>query len=358
MSVGFRRFTSFLLGLAAAGCGASSAAIHQDSASAQIGWSFPPVGTTKVQFEDAARQRPLVTRLWYPADSKTEPKLTALDWIFVAHGVPEAPMAAQPQKLPLVLLSHGTGGSTASLVWIAERLAAHGYLVAAVEHFGNAYGNDTPEGAMAQWRRPLDLSRTLDALLGDSRFAARIDANRVGAAGMSSGGYTAIAIAGGIYHPERMRGLCEKNPSRKGCRSDAREIFEKLPDRDAASSSYQDPRFRAVFAIAPALGAGFSAEDLASIKIPVGIVASARDEWVPLEENAGHYAELIPGATLAVLPKGGHFTFLGLCNDLGRERASDICVDLDPTVDRAAVHEQVGKLILEFFDAHLAQSRQ
>jgi predicted dienelactone hydrolase len=356
MSVGFRCFTSFLVCLTAAGCGASGVAIHQDSASAQLARPFPPVGTTKVRFEDAARHRPLVTRLWYPADAKTEPKLTALDWIFVAHGVPEAPMAAQPEKLPLVLLSHGTGGSTSSLVWIAEQLAGHGYLVAAVEHFGNVYGNDTPEGAIAQWRRPLDLSRTLDALLADPRFGARIDATRVGAAGMSSGGYTVIAVAGGTYHPERMGGHCEKNPSRKGCRPDARALFESLPDRDVASSSYQDPRFRAVFAIAPALGAGFAAEDLASIKIPVGIVASAQDEWVPLNENAGHYAELIPGAKLTVLPKGGHFTFLGLCNDLGRERASDICIDLDPTVDRAAVHEQVGKLILDFFDTHLGQA--
>jgi predicted dienelactone hydrolase len=262
-------------------------------------------------------------------------------------------MAAQPEKLPLVLLSHGTGGSTSSLVWIAEDLAAHGYLVAAVEHFGNAYGNDTPEGAMAQWRRPVDLSRALDALLADSRFASRIDANRVGAAGMSSGGYTVIALAGGIYHPERMGAHCQDHPSRRGCRPDARAIFERLPDRDAASSSYKDPRFRAVFAIAPALGPGFAAEDLTEVKIPVGIVASAQDEWVPLADNAGHYAELIPGAKLTVLPKGGHFTFLAVCNDQGRERAKDICVDIDPTVDRPAVHEQVDKLVLQFFDTHL-----
>jgi predicted dienelactone hydrolase len=346
-----RRYTLPLFWLALMGCGASNAGMHRDPAPA--GQTSIPVGTTKVTFEDATRHRPLVTRLWYPADPKTVPETTALDWIFVARGVPEAPMAAQPQKLPLVLLSHGTGGSMSSLVWIAEHLAAHGYLVAAVEHFGNAFGNDTPEGAMAQWRRPVDLSRTLDALLTDPRFAPRIDAHRVGAAGMSSGGYTVIAIAGGIYHPERMGDHCQKNPPRRGCRSDAKAIFEALPDRDAASSSYKDPRFRAVFAIAPALGPGFAAEDLAGISIPVGIVASSQDEWVPLADNGGRYAELISGAKLTVLPKGGHFTFLALCNEQGRERAKDICVDIDPTVDRTEVHGQVGKLVLDFFDSHL-----
>ncbi|HEY5281634.1 MAG TPA: hypothetical protein VIM14_02490, partial [Polyangia bacterium] len=148
--------------VALAGCGASRA--EGPGTSTQLGQPSAPVGTTTMRFEDATRHRPLVTRIWYPADPKTKSKNTSLDWIFVARGVPEAPMAAQPAKLPLVLLSHGTGGSTSSLVWLAEGLAAHGYLVAAVEHFGNCHGNDTPDGAMAQWRRPVDLSRALDAL--------------------------------------------------------------------------------------------------------------------------------------------------------------------------------------------------
>ncbi len=353
MLIKLHRLSPLVCGLALAGCGASGVGTSRDSTPAQQGQALAPVGTTKVSFEDAGRHRPLVTRLWYPAEPKIEPKTTSLDGIFVARGEPEAPMAARPAKLPLVLLSHGTGGSTSSLVWIAEYLAAHGYLAAAVEHFGNSFGNNTADGAIAQWRRPVDLSRTLDALLADSRFGPRIDANRVGAAGMSSGGYTVIGLAGGIYHPERMGDECHKNLPRGVCRPDARAIFEALPDRDAASLSYKDPRFRAVFAIAPALGPGFAAEDLADIKIPVGIVASAQDEWVPLADNAGHYAELIPGATLTVLPKGGHFTFLAVCNDMGRERANDICIDIDSTVDRAAVHAQVEKLILEFFDTHL-----
>jgi predicted dienelactone hydrolase len=105
--------------------------------------------------------------------------------------------------------------------------------------------------------------------------------------------------------------------------------------------------------MAPALGPGFAAEDLADIKIPVGIVASAQDEWVPLADNAGHYAELIAGAKLTVLPKGGHFTFLAMCNEQGRERAKEICVDIDPTVDRPAIHQQVEKLVIEFFDKNL-----
>jgi len=56
---------------------------------------------------------------------------------------------------------------------------------------------------------------------------------------------------------------------------------------------------------------------------------------------------------LTVLPEGGHFTFLSVCNEQGRERAKEICIDTDPTVNRAAIHEQVDKLILDFFDSNL-----
>ena len=353
MATGSHRCLHFLAWFAVSGCVSARAEVHRDSAPAQHPQGLTPVGTTKARFEDTTRHRPLVTRLWYPADPHTEAKTVALDWIFVSRAVAEAPMVAAPVKLPLVLLSHGTGGSTSTLGWIAEHLAAHGYLVAAVEHFGNTYGNDTPEGGIAQWRRPLDLSRVLDALLADARFAPRIDAGRVGAAGMSSGGYTVIALAGAIYHPERMGSHCRDEPALKGCRPDARAIFEALPDGDAASLSYKDPRFRAVFAIAPALGPAFAAEDLADIKIPVAIVASAKDEWVPLAENAERYAKLIAGAKLTVLPDGGHFSFLSTCNEEGRNRAKAICIDSDPTVHRAAIHAQVEPLVLDFFDTHL-----
>jgi hypothetical protein len=62
---------------------------------------------------------------------------------------------------------------------------------------------------------------------------------------------------------------------------------------------------------------------------------------------------VIPNSKLTVLPKGGHFTFLAVYNDQGRERVKDICADIDPTVDRLAVHEQVDKLVLQFFDTYV-----
>ncbi len=313
----------------------------------------PKVGVTALRFEDAARKRPLATRIWYPANPKTVVRERSFDGVFVSHSAQNAELASNPAQFPLVLMSHGTGGSSSSMVWIAEYLAAHGYLVAAVEHFGNTFRNNSPEGFIAVWRRPPDISRMLDALLNEPRFGKRIAVNRIGAAGFSAGGYTVIALAGGIYHPELMGVYSREHPTEKGNKLARAIDFSRIPDMASASLSYRDERIRAVFAMAPALGPGFETADLAQIRIPVGVVASVQDDWLPLAANAQHFAESIPGAELTQLPAGGHFIFMPLCNVHGSQYAHEVCTDIDPSIDRMAIHEQVQKLALDFFDRHL-----
>ncbi len=311
------------------------------------------VGVLSLRFEDPAGKRPLATRVWYPAVGKGPERELALTAIFVSHAVPNAPMAAAPARLPLILLSHGSGGTSTDLCWLAEHLAGQGYLVAAVEHVGNRYGDDSPEGFIAVWRRPPDVSRLLDALLVDPRLGARVDAGRIGAAGFSAGGYTVLALAGGIYHPDLMRKYGNLHPNEKTDPRVKQVDFSRLADLDAASRSYRDERIRAVFAMAPAVVPGFDAESLAQIRIPLSIVVGVNDEWLPVADNAQRVGKLTPGAQVTVLPTGGHFIFMPLCNALGVQHAPEICVDKDPVVDRKAIHETVRGLALSFFNEKL-----
>src|SRR5581483_7497134 len=174
-------------------------------------------------------------------------------------------------------LSHGTGGSAPMLAWLGTALAAHGYIAAAVNHPGNtsleAY---TPQGFSLWWERAEDLSQVIDHMLTDPDFGARIDPRRIGAAGFSLGGYTMIEIAGGISDRSVLQQFCKSAGEDTNCK--APPEFPKLIDyfngleeterRDpeiAASlrrekESHRDPRVRAVFAIAPALGRAFPPE--------------------------------------------------------------------------------------------------
>lgn len=49
----------------------------------------------------------------------------------------DAALDDQTSCFPVVLLSHGTGGTAASLGWLAHGLAAAGYVVLGVDHHGN-----------------------------------------------------------------------------------------------------------------------------------------------------------------------------------------------------------------------------
>lgn len=314
-----------------------------------------PAGLRAMEVIDQARSRTIPFDLWYPATDDSTVETRALSGIFPARVAVDAPVADGPPR-PLVLLSHGSGGGRADQSWLAERLVEGGFIVAAVEHPGNRFGDDSPEGVVAIWRRPPDVSSVLDRLLADPEWAPRIDATRVGAAGHSSGGYTVIALAGARYDLGFVGSYCAGPSAGPDCSLAADVDFDAIPDVSAASQSYRDPRVRSVFAMAPAVGQGFAREGLDSVATPVHIVGSIDDELTLFPLNAAHYAMGIPSAQLTTVSPGGHFVYMPVCNDLGREVAALVCVDPDPATNRRAIHERVAALAVDFFRETLVSS--
>ena len=60
---------------------------------------------------------------------------------------------------PVILFSHGFGGTARIMAWFGTALARHGLIVIAVDHPGNN-GRDpmTLAGAVLNWERPGDLA--------------------------------------------------------------------------------------------------------------------------------------------------------------------------------------------------------
>jgi pimeloyl-ACP methyl ester carboxylesterase len=80
---------------------------------------------------------------------------------------------------PLIVLSHGTGGSAQVMAWLDRDLASRGYVVAAVNHPGNnALDDYTAEGFLTWWERARDLTTVIDMLLQDGEFGRVIDRRR------------------------------------------------------------------------------------------------------------------------------------------------------------------------------------
>jgi predicted dienelactone hydrolase len=342
-----------------------------------------PVGVTNREFLQGdlaydwrgAKTHALVTTIWYPADAQAE---ETPQWVgdpgnplaSAGRAAVNAKLATVPVKFPLILLSHGTGGSALMMAWMGTELAAHGYITAAVNHPGNnALEPYTVQGFTLGWKRAEDLSKVLDGMLADPQFRNRIDGQRIGAAGFSLGGYTMIVVAGGIGGVVNMENIiahcsdvppsvpeCTSPPEFPDLVQKAIELFHANPSFAAemkmAETSHRDPRIKAIFAIAP-LGHEFSPESLEKISIPVEIVAGAGDRTVLPANNAQYLAAHIRHAKLAIYPGGVvHYTFLDTCSTTGMTQAPEICVD-PPGVDRDAIHFMTIRRALAFFHGAL-----
>lgn len=321
-----------------------------------------------------AQTHALITTVWYPADSAVDEQPQWLGnpqapFARLGKAAPDASLAPSPARFPLIVLSHGTGGSALMMAWLGTELAAHGYIAAAVNHPGNnALEPYTTQGFLLWWERAKDLSNVIDQMLVDKTFGSRIDSKQIGAAGFSLGGYTMIEIAGGITQLSLYRDFC-KSPQADGiCVSPPEfpglvEKFAKIEELSAndpemqaslrrAGDSFRDPRVRAVFAMAPALGVGFRSDSLDKISIPVAIVAGTADKNVPIASSAQVFAKHIPRAQLTLLPGVGHYIFLAACANQGKKSRPELCVD-DSGIDREAIHAKTAGLAVQFFSIHL-----
>jgi predicted dienelactone hydrolase len=317
-----------------------------------------------------ARMHSLRVIIWYPAvyEAREEAQWVGppiVKFFSAGRTAPGAAPAPGPRR-PLILLSHGAGGTALGFAWLGTALAAHGFIAAAVNHPGNnGLEALTVEGFSLWWLRATDLSAVIDALLGDKTFGALIDPARIGAAGHSAGGYAVIAVAGAISDPAKLQAFCRSPAADISCKAappapEMRERRQARLDSDPefrqrygkAGESYRDERIRAVFAMAPGLVPMFTPESLGAISIPVAIVSGNADEVVSSVSHAEALASVIPHATLKLFPRAGHFVFFDTCTAVGRLVLRAVCVDAGG-VDRDAIHAETVGLALDFFTANL-----
>ena len=124
-----------------------------------------------------------------------------------AQGIDPAYQEALPSSegpFPLVMVSHGWGGHAWTMMYLGTRLASHGFVVALVYHYGDAFWpwEEFDNVGVGLINRPLDVSFALTKLLEKNETEGEIlhnliDPNRVAASGFSFGGYVAAVLASG-----------------------------------------------------------------------------------------------------------------------------------------------------------------
>ncbi len=278
----------------------------------------------------------------------------------------DAPFA-DDQRRPLIVLSHGTGGSAAQLSWLAEQLVNAGYVVAAVNHHGNTATEETswPQGFVLPGERTRDLTLLIDRLAADHELSTHIDFERVGAAGFSLGGFSVLAAIGARLTLEERQSRCERDAGNPICSLPPEADFsmteiDSLAISDSAfraairrdSEPISDARIRAVYAIAPALVSLMEGQDLSSVSVPVRIALAEDDQQISFARTLEVTKDYMPTATVLTIPGAVHYTFLAPCSFRGRVVMRGLCSDASQ-VDRVEVHDRVGRDATEFFDARL-----
>lgn len=335
------------------------------------------VGQQFRQWKDRSRQswtecapRPLNTVIWYPTEDSGESQDLLIGEpvpVFVVQGiVRDRPLRESPSRFPVVVMSHGTGGSALHLGWLGRALASRGYIVLAVDHHGNtASEHYLPHGFLLWWERAKDLTAVLNCLIEDPIFGHRVDGSRVGAAGFSLGGYTAAEVAGARCSVDHLKAFSQaydmaavsgprEFPEIGGMWDElmaADEVFRQSVAEH--TDSFKDPWVKAAFLMNPALGGAFSEQGFRELNVPVHILVAEEDKEVPPQTNGCRYADLIDGAELTCLEGPvGHYVFLPMPTAAGRQQLPHLCQD-DPAVDRQAVHAKVSRMAGLFFDRHL-----
>jgi len=298
--------------------------------------------------------RPLAIGIWYPSDA-------------AAPGEPNTPFrqalaldaAIRGDRLPLVVISHGSGGWLGSHAGLAKALAEAGFVVVAVTHTGNNYQDDSYPGRRRLVDRPRHISRVLDYMLTAWPGRDRLDPARIGIFGFSAGGFTALVAIGGTPDLRLLVGHCREHPEERSCldgKESNSDAVGAAPARPAPVWVH-DRRIRAAVIAAPGLGFAFDKAGLASVTVPVQLWNGIEDDRVPVATNAEVIRQALPTPPDVHLVDGaGHFAFLQPCppklKELEPETWAMVCVDV-PGFDRAAFHQQLNGEIVAFFQARL-----
>lgn len=318
-----------------------------------------PAGAVGFQWATAPDpdDRPLAIGIWYPSDA---PMPDHTNTPFQQALAVDAPIAGD--RLPLVVISHGSAGWLGGHADVAKALAEAGFVVVAVTHTGNNGRDNSYPAARRNQDRPRHISRVLDYMLAAWPGHDRLDPSRIGIFGFSAGGFTALVAIGGTPNLALLIEHCREVPEEPACavgETSGSGSAEAPPRRGPVW--VHDSRIRAAVIASPGLGFAFDKDALARVTVPVQLWAAPGDTVVPEATNTALVRDaLLSPPDYRRVEGAGHYAFVAPCDPgleaLKPEVWAMICVD-PPGFDRVAFHRQLDDDVTTFFRAQLPAGR-
>ncbi|WP_081076307.1 alpha/beta hydrolase family protein [Burkholderia cepacia] len=260
---------------------------------------------------------------------------------------------ASDNHFPVVLISHGRGGSPFSHRELATALAHAGFIVVLPAHVGDASGYPrAPSQARILIDRPRQAEAALNAVLADPRFSASADVSRIGIIGYSAGGYTALILAGAKPDFAHASAYCTDHDDPGACPRSATNSSKG--DVPADLVEWQPPfdrRLKALVLMDP-LAVMFDASSLSAVHVPTMLYRPQDDSYLNAAGNSLVIASGLPTPPTVHIVPGNHFVFIDPCPASIAIKVALICQDA-PGIERIEIHHQINREIIDFLHTNL-----
>ena len=270
-----------------------------------LAWSYEPSSETNAvdivhyKWHDASRDRDVPVKIYYPETGKG--------------------------PFPVIIFSHGLGGTMEGYAYLGEYWASHGYVSVHPQHLGSDDGIFKNTGMGNLWdtlrkvfenptnsyNRAWDVSFVIDQLEKlnheSSPLKNRMDLSRIGMAGHSFGAATTLIVVG-----ERS---------------------------SAVTGKFLEPRIKAAIAMSPPVFDGLQFDQ---IHVPVFVMTGTHDAGFTrtADRRTAYDGISSPGTCLVIFKGADHLTFSGHFHWYQKERDTKF-------------HPMICASTTAFWDAHL-----
>lgn len=281
-------------------------------------------GFQLVDIEDQEHEHVLPLLIMYPTYKEEQVKKMGP---YMINAAQDAPLSNG--SFPLVIISHGDGSTPLAYRTIAQFLARNGFIVGIPQHPFNNREDNTLSGTIDNLKnRPTHIRTVIDWFLKESSFSPSIKSDNISLIGHSMGGYTALAVAGGV-------------PT---------SFPSESPDQKPYCLSVDhDKRVQSLILLAPATGWFRERGALEDVNIPILMITGEKDTITP----SFHGEFVLNGVSDAekvqhiVVENGGHFSFLSPFPDF--MKSPTFLPSQDPEgFNRKEFHEDLQNTILDF----------
>jgi predicted dienelactone hydrolase len=280
------------------------------------------VGSKTIRITDDIDHIDFETWLLYPCIDKSQNTKVGP---YSINACPGGKMANG--KFPLVIISHGSGGSHLLYRGLAQHLAHNGYIIAMPEHYGNNKNDNSIEGLNRNLTlRTRHIRHVIDTLLTAPEFMEYINSRQIYMVGHSMGGCTALAISGAVPWSRERKQIEVSN----------------------------DERIKALVLFAPAAAWFQHPDSFNHVSLPILVFSADHDSVTPYWQ-----ADLIKQnvknptlVTVETVKNAGHLSFIAPFPENMRNKDFPPSQDPDGFV-REAFHETLKEEVTNFFNKQL-----